>query len=234
MRYRVLACDYDRTIALNGVVPEATRRALREVRGSGRKLVLVTGRTRGELLDVFDDFALFDQLVLENGGTLLDPRADRELLLAAPVDARLVEELRRSIEPLAVGQVICSTAAPNEPAVQQVIERVGLDLKLTLNRDSIMVLPPEVDKAFGLRAALDVLGERAENTVAVGDGENDITLLEYAGVAVAVENAVDELKALADVVLVPPGIDGIRRLCTSLVRHDLADLLDSPLARRAG
>jgi HAD superfamily hydrolase (TIGR01484 family) len=235
MRFRLLACDYDRTVALKGVLVESSRRALREVSGTGRKLVLVTGRTLEELLNVFDDLDLFNLVVVENGGVLYNPRTREERALASSVRPELLAGLRRhEVEPLIVGRVVVSTAAENEATLMRVISETGLDLTVAINRDSIMVLPPEVDKGFGLRAALDELGEAASHVVAVGDGENDIALLEAAGVAVAVENAVEELKQRADIVLTAPGIEGIRELCTSLARHDLADLLASPAARRAG
>ena len=235
MRFRVLACDYDRTIALKGVLVESSRRALREVRASGRKLVLVTGRTLEELLDVFDDLDLFTLVVIENGAVLYDPRTQEERPLADPVRPELIAALRRhEVEPMIVGRVVVSTAAENEPMLLRAISETGIDLKLATNRDSVMVLPPNVDKGSGLRAALEQLGEEPSHVVAVGDGENDVALLDAAGVAVAVENAVEELKRRADIVLTAPGVEGIRELCTSLARHDLADLLASPATRRAG
>ncbi|HEY4868950.1 MAG TPA: HAD family hydrolase, partial [Candidatus Dormibacteraeota bacterium] len=182
MRFRVLACDYDRTVALKGVLVESSRRALREVAVSGRKLVLVTGRTLDELVDVFDDLDLFNLLVVENGAVLYDPRTREEKVLATSVPPELLEGLRRhTIEPLIVGRVVVSTAAENEPALMRVISETGLDLKVAMNRDSIMVLPPHVDKGFGLLAALDELGEEPSRVVAVGDGENDVALLDVAG-----------------------------------------------------
>jgi hydroxymethylpyrimidine pyrophosphatase-like HAD family hydrolase len=235
MRFRVLACDYDRTVALKGVLVESSRRALREVSTTGRKLVLVTGRTLEELLDVFDDLDLFNLIVVENGGVLYNPRTREEQTLTASVRPELLGGLRRhEVEPLIVGRVVVSTAAENEATLMRVISETGLDLKVAMNRDSIMVLPPDVDKGFGLRVALAELGEESSHVVAVGDGENDIALLDVAGVAVAVENAVEELKQRADIVLTAPGVEGIRELCTSLARHDLADLLASPAARQAG
>ena len=234
MRFQVLACDYDRTIALSGVVAEPARRALRDVRASGRRLVLVTGRTDEELRAVFDELDLFSRVVLENGGVLLDPASGEERLLGARFPQDLSRALQqREVAPLVLGRVICSTAAPNEAMVLEAIVELGLRMQLVLNRDSVMVLPPGVDKASGLRAALAAIGCDAAATVAVGDGENDLALLAAAGAGVAVENAVDELKEKADIVLDAPGIEGIRLLCDSLVGSDLADLL-GPAVSRAG
>ena len=231
MRFRLLACDYDRTIALNAVVGDPVRRALRDVRASGRRLVLVTGRTMAELLNVFDELALFDRIVVENGAVLYDPARDSERLLCPPIPAALVSELeRREVQPLVLGRAIVSTAEPNDEQVLAALGDAGLDLKLSYNRDSVMVLPPDVSKATGLRAAAGDLGVDMAHVVAVGDGENDLALLAAAAVGVAVENAVDELKERADIVLTVPGPDGIRELCRSLVSNDLSDLLEPRVA----
>jgi hypothetical protein len=56
----VLALDYDNTIATDGSVADSTARALRRIRESGRKLVLVTGRIISDLIvacDVIPAFA---------------------------------------------------------------------------------------------------------------------------------------------------------------------------------
>ena len=65
------------------------------------------------------------------------------------------------------------------------------------------VRSPEVTKGSGLRFLAEHLGFALERTVAFGDGENDIPLLERAGYAVAVANAHEPLLALADLVCPP-------------------------------
>ncbi len=57
---------------------------------------------------------------------------------------------------------------------------------------------PAVSKGNGLAFLATHLGFAAEHTVAFGDGENDLELLDWAGYAVSVENADDELKARSD------------------------------------
>jgi hydroxymethylpyrimidine pyrophosphatase-like HAD family hydrolase len=232
MRFRVLACDYDATIAVAGQVDEQTRHALRRVRESGRRLLLVTGRTGAELANVFDGTDLFDRVVLENGALIVDPASTTEHVLAAPVPEVLIAELRgQGVSPLILGRVICSTKAANAPEVFEVIERAGSDVTAILNRDSLMILPRGTDKATGLQAALSEVGEPLDAVVAVGDGQNDLPMLDIAGAAVAVQNALDVVKQRVDVVLDEPGAQGILRLCESLLEHDLGDLLGAAQTR---
>ena len=62
-----------------------------------------------------------------------------------------------------------------------------------------------VTKAAGLAFVAERLGFARERTVAFGDGENDVELLEWAGYAVAVANAHERVLAAAD--LVCPSVD---------------------------
>ena len=61
-----------------------------------------------------------------------------------------------------------------------------------------MILPPGVDKASGLAIALRELSLPASSVVGVGDAENDIVFLSACGQAVAVGNALPQVKAVAD------------------------------------
>ena len=60
MLVHVLACDYDGTIALAGRVADTTAAALRRVRESGRRLVLVTGRMLDDLRAIFSEVDTLD------------------------------------------------------------------------------------------------------------------------------------------------------------------------------
>jgi Cof subfamily protein (haloacid dehalogenase superfamily) len=64
---------------------------------------------------------------------------------------------------------------------------------------------PDVTKASGLEFLARRLGFARERTVACGDGENDVELLEWAGYGVAVANSHDRVLAAAD--LVCPSVD---------------------------
>jgi hydroxymethylpyrimidine pyrophosphatase-like HAD family hydrolase len=234
MRFRVLACDYDNTIASHGVVAPATMEALERVRATGRCLLLVTGRTRAELEDVLPGFGPFDRIVAENGALLIDPEDGEETLLSDQIPERFVAELRRrGVTPLSVGRGICATWYPHHATVVEAIHDLGLDLRVTFNKGSVMVLPSEVTKATGTRAALKALGQDARSMIAVGDAENDLVFLGMAGCGVAVANALDSVKARADLVLERPDGEGIVELVDALLDDELAGRL-SEARRRAG
>jgi Cof subfamily protein (haloacid dehalogenase superfamily) len=71
---------------------------------------------------------------------------------------------------------------------------------------------PEVTKASGLAFLAAHLGFTAAETVAFGDGENDVELLEWAGYGVAVENAHDRVLAVADLVCPPVTEEGVAQV----------------------
>jgi Cof subfamily protein (haloacid dehalogenase superfamily) len=71
---------------------------------------------------------------------------------------------------------------------------------------------PDVSKGSGLQFAADRLGFTAEDTVAGGDGENDRELLDWAGFALAVANAHEDILERADLVVPSVDEEGIAQL----------------------
>lgn len=71
------------------------------------------------------------------------------------------------------------------------------------------IIPQGVDKGRGIELVCRHLDIPVENTIAFGDSMNDAAMLEKAGVAVAMGNACDELKALADIVCEDVEHDGV-------------------------
>lgn len=66
-----------------------------------------------------------------------------------------------------------------------------------------------IDKAKALDTVLIPMGYKREEMIAFGDGQNDISMIKYAGIGVAMANAVDDLKAAADKVTLSNEEDGI-------------------------
>lgn len=64
-------------------------------------------------------------------------------------------------------------------------------------------------KVTGIKKMLEVHGIGQEEVIAFGDGENDIEMLQFAGIGVAMGNAEPEVKAVADYVTTDIDDDGI-------------------------
>ena len=65
----------------------------------------------------------------------------------------------------------------------------------------LTILHPFGDKAHALNIVHEYLGYESKNTTVFGDSINDIEMFKLAGTAVAVSNALDEVKEVADIVL---------------------------------
>jgi HAD superfamily hydrolase (TIGR01484 family) len=227
VRYHVLACDFDGTIARDGRVSNETVKAFEAVRKSGRRPVLVTGRTLDELIDIFPELDLFDRVVAENGALLYRPATREQRLLAEPPPRQFVDELtRRGGARVAVGRVIVATRSPHETTAIEVIRDLGLELQVIFNKGAVMILPSSVNKATGLKTALQELGLSRHNVVGVGDAENDHAFLSQCECSVAVENALEALKEQTDWVTAGADGDGTVELIRSLIATDLEFLAD--------
>jgi len=73
-----------------------------------------------------------------------------------------------------------------------------------------------VDKALGVREVVAHLGLSRDDVVAVGDGPNDVTMVEYAGLGVAVEGSDAALLAVADRTVPGPLAAGLATLFEEL------------------
>jgi hydroxymethylpyrimidine pyrophosphatase-like HAD family hydrolase len=195
------AFDYDGTLAYEGRAEEKTLQALRRLKAAGPRLLLVTGRQLPDLERIFPHYGLFDAIVAENGAVLSRPALGEERSLGAAPPAALLEALRRRrVKPLHAGRSILATCKPNESEMLAAVRDCGLEWQIILNKDAVMCLPPGIDKASGLRAALDALDLSPLDVLGIGDAENDQAMLGACGYSAAVANAIDSLKAAADVV----------------------------------
>lgn len=71
------------------------------------------------------------------------------------------------------------------------------------------IVPQSIDKANSLARLLEHLGMKREQMICCGDGFNDRSMIEFAGLGVAMENAQEEVKAAADYITASNDKDGI-------------------------
>lgn len=84
----------------------------------------------------------------------------------------------------------------------------------------IEIMPKNVDKAASLDKMLEAIGQRRENTICCGDGFNDISMIRYAGVGVAMKNAQPPVKEAADYITDSNDEDGLVRVIDEFIRKE--------------
>ena len=225
MRYLALATDYDGTLAHHGAIDHAAVNALQRLRATGRKIILVTGRTLEDLVNVCPHLALFDRVVAENGALLYRPDNKCETILGERPPAKFIETLRRrGVAPLSVGQVIVATWMPNENVVLNAIRDLGLELQVVFNKGAVMVLPSGVNKASGLHVALEDLRLSPHNVVGIGDAENDHAFMQLCECSFAVANALTIVKERADGITQNDHGAGVAELAERIIASDLREM----------
>ena len=88
------------------------------------------------------------------------------------------------------------------------IEHLGMELA-DAETTSLEISPRGVTKALGLQILCRYLGIPIEESVAVGDADNDIDVLKAAGLSVAMGNANKTVKDLCDVIVADNDRDGV-------------------------
>jgi hypothetical protein len=205
----VIATDFDGTISEEDQLAPEAGRALRRWRESRRVAVLVSGRPFEFLRDLQEREQAFDLIVAENGAVLYNPHTDEMRLPFGQVPGELVDALAQQDIPLWRGIAIAGTTLPHDDAVWTASRDLGLAVHVETNRNEVMVLPPGVSKGAGVLNLLQREGLSPRSLLAVGDAENDLSLLQAAEIRVTVANAVEAVKAVADHVTPEAGPVGV-------------------------
>lgn len=139
--------------------------------------------------------------------------ADKYVELEARLNGLLLKEVPNFLEFVDFDIHKCLMTAEPEVAERlekELQERYGYTASICRSEPYfIEIMPKGVNKATSLERVLPAVGVRRENTVCCGDGFNDISMLQYAGVGVAMGNAWQPVKDSADYVTATNDEDGL-------------------------
>lgn len=219
MRLRVIATDYDGTIAKDGALDPQVRKAIAEARKRGVLVVIVTGRILSELRNVAGCLDFVDGIVAENGAVVALP-SGHITLLGAPPPMCLIKKLTERGIDFKVGRSVVEMEAEFADVAISLIRELELPLAITFNRGRMMLLPASISKSSGLRQLLDTLGASVHNAIGIGDAENDHELLTSCEHGVAVSWGSEKLKESANHVIEGKGpaavADYIKKVSTDI------------------
>lgn len=147
-----------------------------------------------------------DEVISGNG-------IDKYIELEARINGMPVREVEDFANYITFDVNKCLMTAPPEDAekyVKELQEKFGDSLSIYRSEPFfIEIMPQNVDKAASLDRMLETVGLTIDDAICCGDGYNDITMIAYAGVGVAMANARDEVKAVADYVTKSNDEDGL-------------------------
>lgn len=145
--------------------------------------------------DEAERYASFQQIELRTVGDLLAWLAQPPTKLVAIGDPELLDALAERLRPRYAGRLWISKSLPF----------------------FLEFAAEGVSKASGLDFLAHRLGFSAAQTIAFGDGENDIEMLEWAGYGIAVANAHERAKAAADWVCPSAADEGVAAVVEALL-----------------
>lgn len=104
---------------------------------------------------------------------------------------------------------------PGDPSILEKLEpilqeRFGSELSIFRSEPFFLeVMPPKIDKAYSLGKLLERIGMSKEEMICCGDGFNDLSMIKYAGLGVAMSNAQQVVLDAADYITLSNDEDGI-------------------------
>ncbi|MBP2168996.1 Cof subfamily protein (haloacid dehalogenase superfamily) [Erwinia toletana] len=183
----------------------------------------VNGDCIAEVTISFDDYLYFEQLARQLGVHF--HALDKSLLYTANQDISeyTVHEAALTGMPLryrSVAEMDRTLTFPkvmmiDQPALlDSAIARIPAELheKYTIMKSApyyLEILNKQVNKGAGVKALADQLGLAREEIMAIGDQENDLAMLEFAGTGVAMGNGIDAVKAISQFVTKTNMEDGV-------------------------
>jgi phosphoglycolate phosphatase (TIGR01487 family) len=218
---QIFVFDYDGTLTVSDTkIPETTQAALKQFKAkTGSMLGIVSGRELPFLRQVNNLLSgLFSFLVAENGAVTLFADSDQELVKGREWSERARMVFSKADFHIRFAEVIGSSKREETEKITSILRDSRFEAKLVPNKDSLMVLPPNVDKGIGVSDAVAHYATTKDiHLTCFGDGENDIALFGPADTRVAVSNAVEELKKIADYVTKKPGGYGVEEYLEGLL-----------------
>ena len=181
---------------------------------------------------VKDDLVLFEQkLTVEQIQELYDYSVKMKTHIITYVDDEIISEtdsefieIEKEITGMPHLKVSSFKDYVNKPAVKCILlkepiylKELEQDLKTAMPQLSVSMSKPffleaaqqGIDKAASIKILAEKLGIHQSEIIAVGNAGNDLTMIEYAGLGVWVDNVTPELRDRADIIVASNNHDGV-------------------------
>lgn len=190
---------------------------LKELKNLKVDLFLATGRNIHYVRKLCEKFDIWKCVIAENGAVLYFPKTKKTITINTSYMTKAKRVIRELNLPGATtGKVITSNRFKDLPKIKKKLGELADNVKFIRNVNEIMVVPSGVDKGLGLRIAMRYLNIDTDKTIVIGDGENDVDMFLNPGFKIALANANEKLKKLANQVTEMPSAEGVREIIRKL------------------
>ena len=132
--------------------------------------------------------------------------------------AKLVEDIHENSNPFSKKMLVIDPKKEFELIRLIAKEAFGDMLNCVISDEEYFeILPPETSKGHGLRVIADYLEIPMAEVIAIGDYMNDLSMIEEAGLGVAVQNAAPEVLAAADYITLSNDEDGVAQVIIGVI-----------------
>ena len=155
-----------------------------------------------------------------------DEVSDRMTEYGEP-EAELVASWHEVLNAIDINKIILYDAEDRVAVLrEQIRESIGAYVHVTRANIAGMleVLPGNTSKGQSLKLLLEEMGIEPRNALAIGDGENDIEMLQAVGIGVAMGNAVQLLKDAASEIVPSNDDDGVAHAIEKFVINEKVEL----------
>lgn len=237
-KYKALMIDVDGTLIPNKRDGIPSQKVIKAVKKAAKKLHvgLATSRPSFMIDYILDNFQLTGPSIINSGSEIIDTTT-RKVIWQQPLlleDVQTIKQyvienkLKAFVNDTDKDYVLDYSYKPSKtlqiffvsPPVD-VVEKIIADLSdiatiaihkvpsFAKGKVSILITHATATKQHGIFEVAKILGIETHEIIGIGDGYNDFPLLMACGLKVAMGNAVDDLKAIADYVAPPVDEDGV-------------------------
>ncbi|WP_010647681.1 Cof-type HAD-IIB family hydrolase [Oceanobacillus massiliensis] len=232
---KLIALDMDGTLLTSAhEVTVRTQQAIEQSLAKGIHVVLSTGRDFRTCYPYAEELKLQSYLVTANGGQIWT--VEKELLDQHLLETALIEKLYNLGTQVGVNMWMISTSgvfrddipenfydyewlkfgceSTDEQKLDIMVKELSRYKELELTNSlptNVEANPKGVSKAKALKFLCDKIGITMENVMAVGDSLNDIKMIQEAGIGVAMGNAQEAIKQVADHTTETNNNDGVAK-----------------------
>lgn len=145
----------------------------------------------------------------------------RDFLSPSSIDIKDISAAKNMMKRPPVKIVVCGDKHEIRELKIELRKKFGNDVFLTTAvKNWIDIIHGDVSKAKGVAILAEKLGIKREETIAIGDNINDIPMLTYAGLGIAMGNASDIVKKAADMVTLSNDCDGAAKAIEEILNYN--------------